>query len=285
MKLATFSEHSSPELGVVVGSAIIPLSTNPKLPDNMIALITRWDELAGEVKSTADKAENSRPLKSVRLLAPLTRPSKILAIGLNYADHVEESGLETPKHQLWFSKAPGTVNGPFDPVEIPRVSEMIDYEVELVAVIGKRGRHISAKDAPSHVFGFCVGNDVSVRDWQKMTTQWSIGKSFDTHGPIGPYICTTDEVGDPHQLAIQSIINGGVRQSSNTRHLIFNVWEQVAFLSQAMTLEPGDLLFTGTPGGVGAAMTPPSFLKEGDVVRCEIEKLGAIENIFLSEKA
>jgi len=283
MKLARFSTGEASELGVVVGETVVPLATDPGLPTDMIALIERWDELAGEVRALSERGRDAVPLAQARLLAPLVRPSKIFAIGLNYADHVAESGLETPKHQLWFAKAPGTVAGPVDGVEIPRVSTKIDYEVELVAVIGKRGRHISVEDAPGYVFGFCVGNDVSVRDWQTQTAQWTLGKSFDTHGPIGPYITTTEDLGDPHHLAIRSIVNGEVRQSSNTRHLIFNVWDQIAHLSKAMTLEPGDLIFTGTPGGVGLAMNPPQFLGVGDVVRCEIEQLGAIENRMVAE--
>lgn len=285
MKLARFSAGGAPELGVVVDATVIPLLADGVLPTDMIALIERWDDIADEVRAVAAAGKGAIPLSVVKLLSPLTRPSKIFAIGLNYADHVAETGLETPKHQLWFSKAPGTVAGPFDGVEVPRVSTQVDYEVELVAIIGKRGRHILPEDAAAHVFGYCVGNDVSVRDWQTATPQWTIGKSFDTHGPIGPYISTADEVGDPHRLAIRSIVNGEVRQSSNTRNLIFNVWDQISHLSKAMSLEPGDLIFTGTPGGVGLAMKPPQFLKAGDVVRCEIEELGAIENELVDEGA
>jgi 2-keto-4-pentenoate hydratase/2-oxohepta-3-ene-1,7-dioic acid hydratase in catechol pathway len=283
MKLARYSAANGSGLGVVVGETLVPLATDPSLPIEMTVLIEQWGELAGGVRALSELGRGTLPLSEVRLLAPVARPSKIFAIGLNYADHVAESGLETPQHQLWFAKAPGTVNGPDGDVEIPIVSTKIDYEAELVAVIGKRGRHISVEDAPRHVFGFCVGNDVSVRDWQTQTPQWTLGKSFDTHGPIGPYITTTEDLGDPHRLAIRSIVNGEVRQSSNTRHLIFNVWDQVAHLSKAMTLEPGDLIYTGTPGGVGLAMKPPQFLAAGDVVRCEIEELGAIENRMVAE--
>lgn len=284
MKLVTFSSGGVPELGVVVGSSVIPLSrAKPALPSDMISLIARWQDVAGEVRWLADKAEGGLALSDVRLHAPVLRPAKILAIGLNYADHVAETGLETPKEQLWFSKQVNTVAGPFDGVEIPRVSTKIDYEVELVAIVGKGGRHISESDAPNHIFGYCVGNDVSVRDWQTATPQWVLGKSFDTHGPIGPFITTAEDLGDPHRLNIRSLVNGEVRQSSNTRHLIFNVWQQVAHLSKAMTLEPGDLIYTGTPGGVGLAMKPPRFLKAGDIVRCEIEELGAIENLMVNE--
>ena len=225
-------------------------------------------------------------LESVRLHCPLEAAEKLMAIGLNYADHIEEArgaGLTIPTEQVWFNKIPTSLTGPFDGIELPRVSDKLDYEVELVAVIGKGGRHIRAAEAPAAVFGYCVGNDVSVRDWQTKTPQWVLGKSFDTHGPIGPAIVTGDEVGDPHHLAIQSHVNGELRQNSNTRHLVFNIWAQIEELSKVMTLKAGDLIFSGTPGGVGLAFKPPRFLKVGDVVRCSIEGLGAIENTVVAE--
>lgn len=218
-----------------------------------------------------------KPLHAVRLLAPVERPGKIFAIGLNYLDHIEESGLERPDEQIWFAKASTAVTGPTDPIEIPKASPYVDYEAELVAVIGRRAKHVSSADARSVVFGYCVGNDVTERLWQHRTPQWTLGKSFDTHAPIGPWITTSDEV-DPHTLDIRLKVNGEIRQSSNTRHLVFDVWRQIEHLSQAMTLEPGDLIFTGTPGGVGAAMDPRVFLQAGDVVRVEIDGLGHIEN-------
>jgi 2-keto-4-pentenoate hydratase/2-oxohepta-3-ene-1,7-dioic acid hydratase in catechol pathway len=283
MKLATYSTGGERRIGVITSAGIVPVSDEPGMPTDMMELIERWPELEARVRTIANQARTGLSIDTVQLHAPVSRPSKIMAIGLNYADHVAESGLEAPTRQLWFAKQVNTINGPHDGVQIPTASEQIDYEVELVAVIGKRGRHISVEDAPAHVFGYCVGNDVSVRDWQLATPQWVLGKSFDSHAPIGPYITTGDEVGDPHRLSIRSIVNGEVRQSSNTRHLIFNVWDQIAHLSEAMTLEPGDLIFTGTPGGVGLAMRPPRFLASGDVVRCEIEELGAIENQMVPE--
>jgi 2-keto-4-pentenoate hydratase/2-oxohepta-3-ene-1,7-dioic acid hydratase in catechol pathway len=283
MKLAAYSVGGDRRIGAVTSSGIVSLSDHDSIPADMLELIERWPELEGRARAIVENAATGLPLGEVQLHAPVAKPSKVMAIGLNYADHVAESGLEAPTKQLWFSKQVNTVNGPYDGVEIPKASQQIDYEVELVAVIGKRGRHISVEDAPAHVFGYCVGNDVSVRDWQLATPQWVLGKSFDTHAPIGPFVTTSDEIGDPHRLAIRSIINGETRQSSNTRHLVFNVWEQIAHLSEAMTLEPGDLIFTGTPGGVGLAMKPPTFLVAGDIVRCEIEELGAIENVMVAE--
>ena len=272
MKLAVFDTGQGPEIGVVHGETV----TSADFAGTMIDLIGKW----GAAKSDIERAigENApRPLSDVRLNAPVSRPGKIFAIGLNYADHIAESKMEKPANQVWFTKAVTSINGPFDPIEIGKTGAFVDYEVELVAVIGKRGRYISKAQAPAHVFGYCVGNDVTDRFWQQRTPQWSLGKSFDTHAPIGPWITTSDEVGNPHELGLRCFVNGEKRQDSNTRNLVFNIWDQIEHLSQAMTLEPGDLIFTGTPGGVGAAMNPRQFLKAGDRVRCEIDRLGAIE--------
>jgi len=175
------------------------------------------------------------------------------------------------------------VNGPFDPIEIPTASNDVDYEAELVFVVGRRCRHVAKADAAACVFGYCAGNDVSVRDWQYASPQWILGKSFDTHAPFGPFLVTADEVGDPHTLGIRCLVNGQTRQSSNTRELVFNVYDQIAHLSEAMTLEPGDVIFTGTPGGVGVAMKPPGFLRAGDTVRVEIDRIGALEARVVAE--
>jgi 2-keto-4-pentenoate hydratase/2-oxohepta-3-ene-1,7-dioic acid hydratase in catechol pathway len=191
--------------------------------------------------------------------------------------------MGTPEHQIWFSKAVTAVNGPYDAIQVPKVSQALDYEAELVAVVGQGGRHIAKADAAGAVFGYCCGNDATERAWQHRTTQWVLGKSFDTHAPFGPWITTADEVADPHALSIRCLVNDEVRQDSNTRHLVFSVWDQIEHLSQAMTLEPGDLIFTGTPGGIGAAMKPMQFLKAGDRVRIEIEGLGALDNPCAAE--
>ena len=278
MKLVTFARGSAPQTGIVVGDSIVATG----LPGSMIDLIAGWATLLGQIESAVATGERY-PLSSVQLLAPVQRPGKIFAIGLNYSDHIAESKMEPPKHQVWFTKAVTSINGPSDPIMIARAGPFVDYEVELVAVIGKRGRNIAKADAPSHVFGYCVGNDVTERFWQHRTPQWSLGKSFDTHAPIGPWIVTADEIADPHALGLRCFVNGEKRQDSNSKHLVFNIWEQVEHLSQAMTLEPGDMIFTGTPGGVGAAMDPRQFLKAGDVVRCEIDGLGAIEAKMVAE--
>jgi len=251
----------------------------------MIDLITLWSDLEVEVRRMAGAPEETLPLSEVHLLAPIPRPGKIMAIGLNYADHIAESGQGTPQHQTWFSKAVTAINGPFDPIEVPRASALVDYEAELVVVIGKRCRHVAKERAAEVIFGYCVGNDVSVRDWQLRTPQWVLGKSFDTHAPIGPWIVTADELGNPHTMGIRCFVNGEKRQDSNTSNLVFNVYDQTAHLTESMTLEPGDLIFTGTPGGVGGAMRPPQFLKAGDKVRVEIDRIGSIEAEMQPERA
>jgi len=279
MKLVTYERDGVPQTGTLVGDSIVATEQ----PGSMIDLITGWESCRRQIESVVT-AGKRYPLSTVRLLAPVQRPGKMFAIGLNYADHVAESKMETPKHQVWFTKAVTSINGPYDPIQIPHGSNFVDYEVELVLVIGKRGRHISRDKAREHIFGYCVGNDVTERFWQHRTPQWSLGKSFDTHAPVGPWITTADDVADPHALGLRCFVNGEKRQDSDTKHLVFNIWEQIEHLSQAMTLEPGDLIFTGTPGGVGAAMDPRQFLKAGDIVRCEIDGLGAIEAKMATEE-
>lgn len=280
MKLATYSENgaSAPCIGIVVGDTVI----QSDFAGSMMDLIAAWEDHKDAFQKLAETGTGT-PLSSVKLHAPVARPGKIWAIGLNYADHIEESKMETPARQIWFTKAQTSINGPYDPILITKDAPFVDYEVELVAIIGKGGKHIPADKAAEHVFGYCVGNDVTERMWQHAGPQWSLGKSFDTHAPIGPWITTADEIADPHTLDIACSVNGEKRQSSNTKHLVFNIWQQIEHLSGAMTLEPGDVIFTGTPGGVGAAMEPRQFLKAGDVVRCEIDQLGYIEGTMATE--
>ena len=278
MKLCTYTADGQTRTGIVVGDTVI----DSGVPGTMIDLIRDWDAVKPQLEAKA-AAGDGVLLASVRLEAPVQRPGKIFAIGLNYADHIAESNMATPERQVWFTKAQTSVNGPFDPIEIAKGTMTADYEVELVAVIGQGGKHISAADAPAAIFGYCVGNDVTERMWQHAGPQWSLGKSFDTHAPMGPWIVTADEAGDPHQLGLRCYVNGEKRQDSNTQHLVFNIWQQVEHLSTGMTLEPGDCLFTGTPGGVGAAMDPRQFLQPGDVVRCEVDGLGHIEGTMVAE--
>lgn len=278
MQFATFSIGAVARVGLVAGDRVIELGRHLESPPaDMLELIERWPSLKAPLGALAER-EGDYALSDVRVHAPVPQPRKIFAIGLNYADHCAESGLPRPDEQTWFCKAVSALNGPYDPVELPAVSEQLDHECELVAVIGRRCRNVPRARAREVIFGYCAGNDVSVRDWQLRTTQWVLGKSFDTHAPVGPWITTADCV-DPHALDIRCLVNGEVRQKSNTRNLIFDCFAQVEHLSKAMTLEPGDLLFTGTCGGVGAAHRPPRWLQAGDRVRVEIEQLGAIENV------
>lgn len=294
MQLCTFRHQDRIAAGLVQGGLpdghVIDLSAalGPALSAHqpMIDLIAQWAELQPRVKALATAAGSADapatlPLAAVELLAPIPRPGKTLAIGLNYLEHVQErivgESRSVPEHQIWFPKLANAIHAPFAPIVLPRISQMSDYEAEMVAVIGQRCRHVPAERAHEVVFGYAVGNDVSVRDIQKRTSQWTLGKSFDTHAPLGPWITTADQVGDPHALEMRAWVNGELRQHSNTRLMMHNVWAQIAQLTQVMTLEPGDLIFTGTCSGVGAAFDPPKYLRAGDTVRIEIETLGAIE--------
>jgi 2-keto-4-pentenoate hydratase/2-oxohepta-3-ene-1,7-dioic acid hydratase in catechol pathway len=284
MRLATFSHAGATRVGVLAGDEMIDLAAAaPELPREMVAFLAAG---APALRRTADRLANAReriPLAQVQLEAPVLRPPKFLAIGLNYADHVAESRLEMPKLPTVFNKQATCVTGPTGPIHMPRVSKALDYEGELGFVIGRRCRHVSQAHAREVIAGYLVVDDVSVRDWQLRVPTWTMGKSFDTHGPIGPWIVTEDELGDPHSLRLRTLVNGEVRQDSNTKNLIFDCFRIVEHLSTAFTLEPGDVVATGTPGGVGISMKPPRLLQVADVVRVEIERIGAIENPVIDE--
>jgi len=238
-----------------------------------------------EGDEVVDREQGDRhPLSEVRMLAPV-QPRKFLAIGLNYADHIAESGMEAPEHPIFFNKQATCVVGPGEDVHMPRVSSLLDYEGELAIVIGTRCRHVAAERAHEVIAGYTIANDVSVRDWQLRTPTMTMGKSFDTHGPLGPWIVTADELGDPHELGIRTFVNGEQRQDGNTRDMVFDCYQQVAHLSQAFTLEPGDVIATGTPAGVGAAIQPfpDGLLKVGDEVRIEIDGIGELTNAVVEE--
>jgi 2-keto-4-pentenoate hydratase/2-oxohepta-3-ene-1,7-dioic acid hydratase in catechol pathway len=224
------------------------------------------------------------PLDEVRLLTPVT-PRKYLAIGLNYADHVAESGMEAPEFPIFFNKQVTCVVGPGADIHLPRVSNLLDYEGELAIVIGERCRHVPPELAYRVIAGYTVANDVSVRDWQLRTPTMTMGKSFDTHGPLGPWVVTPDELGDPHSLRIKTYVNDELRQNGDTGQMIFDCFQQVAHLSQAFTLEPGDVIATGTPAGIGAVRKPfpAGLLKVGDAVRVEIDGIGALQNTVVEE--
>lgn len=218
------------------------------------------------------------PLADAQLLAPIPRPPKFLAIGLNYADHVAETGKARPELPMFFNKQSTCVVGPGEAIEIPTASDQVDYEGELGMVIGRRCRHVAAADAADVVAGYVVVNDVSVRDWQMRSPTMTLGKSFDTHGPIGPWIVTADELGDPHRLRLRTWVNDELVQDGNTAQMITDCWEQIAVLSTVCTLEVGDVIATGTPAGVGMARDPQLWLRDGDRVRVEIEGIGTLEN-------
>lgn len=270
-------------IGLLKDDGVFDLARHlPQAPKTMAGLLEALPALAADLARITTAAAD-HGLREVRLLAPIPRPGKILALGLNYRDHALEANMELPKVQTWFAKMPTASNGPFDAIDLPRVSTKLDYEAELAIVIGSKVRHATREQAKAAIAGYCCANDVSVRDWQLRTSQFVVGKSFDTHCPFGPWITTADEIADPQALAIRATVNGEVRQDSNTREMVFDVYAMVEHLSQAMTLEPGDLLLTGTPAGVGAVSKPPRYLKAGDVVRIEIEGLGAIENTVAPE--
>jgi len=286
MKLATFTHDGATRIGVVTGEQVVDLATvAPGLPRDMVAFLAAGGAAMAAARHAESAPSGCLALADVRLRAPVLRPPKFLAIGLNYADHVKESGLEPLAVPVFFNKQTTCVAGPFDPIHLPRVWPLLDYEGELAFVIGRRCRHVPRDRAHEVIAGYLVVNDVSVRDWQLRTPTMTMGKSFDTHGPMGPWLVTPDEIGDPHALELRTWVNGELRQHSNTRHLIYDCFAQVEHLSTAFTLEPGDVVTTGTPAGVGGAMSPPRFLRAGDVVRIEIEKIGAIENRVTEEPA
>lgn len=283
MKLARYEIGGVVRVGVVVGEEVVELPATPgDAPRSVEDLLQGGAETLAAVAAVAAAPGAVRHrLADVTLRSPVARPGKFLAIGLNYADHIEESPFDTPEHPIVFNKQATCVNGPFGDVVRPAVSTQLDYEGELGFVIGRRCRHVPRERAHEVIGGFVIINDVSVRDWQLRTPTMTMGKSFDTHGPMGPWLITPDELGDPHVLPLRTYVNGELRQESNTRELVFDCYDQVAHLSTAFTLEPGDVVATGTCGGVGIALG--RFLNAGDVVRVEIDGIGAIENTVVEE--
>lgn len=284
MKLIRFTVGGRTRLGKVVGDSVVDLTDAAEgCGNSMRSLLSALPQLRAALE-----AANSPlyALADVVLEAPIDDPQKFLAIGMNYKAHAEEAasaGIHVPKTQLWFNKQVSCITGPFSPVILPRESSQIDYEAEMGVVIGTRCRHVSRQEAPGVIAGYFVGNDVSVRDWQFRSPTFTLGKSFDTHGPIGPWITTADEVPDPHDLTLTLALNGEERQRTSTGDMIYDIYEQIAYLSTVMTLEPGDILLTGTPANVGIATQ--TFMQPGDIVRVEVTGLGAIENMFIPEPA
>ena len=276
MKLVMYSvSNGNVRAGLLEDGEVRQLAGEDK---NMISLIEEGTDkppVSGE----------SAALENVKFYPPISRPGKVIGIGLNYEDHAEETGADIPEKPIVFAKYPNTITGPGDPIRIPKITEQADYEAELAVVIGSRARNVQADDALDYVFGYMNANDVSSRDLQfSEGGQWTRSKSLDTFAPIGPYLVTKDEIEDPQNLSVKCTLNGEVRQDGNTEKMIFTVAEIVAFLSTGMTLEPGDIIMTGTPPGVGAARDPQVFLKDGDEVTIEIEGLGALTNPVESER-
>ena len=283
MKFVTFQGASRADAGVVFGDRVVSLAAAGFA--DMLAVLASGTEGRASIDAFVSNppADSTFPLASVRLLAPVPRPPKLICIGLNYRDHAAEARQEIPKVPTIFAKFSNVVIGPGEPIVLPKISRKPDYEAEFMFVIGTGGRHIAADDWPRHVFGYTVFNDVSARDFQSVTSQWMIGKTFDTFAPMGPYLVSADEIPDPHALDISLSIGGEVLQHSNTRELIFKIPDLVAYLSSVVTLEPGDVVATGTPGGVGFARKPPRYLIAGDEVVITIEGVGELRNPVIAE--
>jgi len=286
MKLVTFTHRGSTRIGVADGDQVVDLSSAaPELPTEMVALLEAGDAALDAARAAAAGESVSIPLAEVHLESPVLRPPKILAVGLNYADHIAETGLDTPKVPVIFNKQRTSAHPPGDPFHLPRASDKLDYEGELGVVIGKPCRHVPRERAREVIAGYTIVDDVTVRDWQVRAPTMTMGKSWDTHCPMGPWIVTPDEIPDPHTLELRTWVNGELRQHSNTKHLIYDCDDLIEHLSTAFTLEPGDVISTGTPSGVGIGFKPRRFLAEGDVVRIAIDGIGEIENAVIAEPA
>jgi len=278
VKIVSFSTGNRHRIGLMHEDGIYAFDDlDPTLPNDINQLLPILPDIVARFKTLPPDAV---PVKDAILRPPVPAPEKIICIGLNYADHAAESNSEIPPEPVVFNKFPTALRAHGENIELPPHSDSVDYEAELVVVIGRGGKNIPEASALEHVAGYTCGHDVSARDWQKYKPQgqWLCGKSFDSFAPIGPALVTVDEVPDPHNLSVKMRLNGEEMQNSNTRQFIFNINELIAYLSKVCTLKPGDLLFTGTPPGVGAARNPPVFLQPGDVAEIEIEGLGVLRN-------
>lgn len=281
MRLATILTSQGPRPAAQIGDRFIDLqATDPSLPLSVKGLLAGGSQSLERALASAKKPGAKSYDQAVKLLPPIPDPEKIICLGLNYRDHAAESGVPIPKDPILFSKYSTALIGQGDAIVLPAISQEVDFEAELVIVVGRSGRHIKPGEALQYVAGYTVGHDVSARDWQlkKDGKQWMAGKTFDTFAPIGPVLVTADEVPDPHNLPIRLRLNGQKMQDSNTREMIFDVTTIIVHLSKIFTLHPGDLIFTGTPPGVGMARKPPVYLKAGDVVEVEIDGLGLLRN-------
>jgi acylpyruvate hydrolase len=316
MRLVTYQHEGQPRTGAQLDGQVVDLSrahraalqaagnaeelavADLRVPTDMVGLLKGGEpSLKAAQQAIAfiqgQLAANARTLKrqgilyaldEVTLLPPVLHPSKVVCLGLNYRDHALEAGMAIPTYPILFHKVAGSLTGHQQPIVIPRTSSQVDYEAELAAILGKRGKYIPEAEALSYVAGYTLANDVSARDLQFRTSQWTAGKMLDTFGPLGPALVTRDEVSDPHQLSIKTILNGQVMQDGNTAEMIFRVPFIISYLSGICTLEPGDVIMTGTPPGIGNVRTPPVFLQPGDSVTIEIERLGRLTNPVIAEE-
>ncbi len=284
MRFVTFEHSGKFGPGLLAPDQTVIDLTAAGFP-TLLDLIEAGDDGRGKAEDFAAgaKAENKYALSSVKLLAPIPRPRKLICVGLNYRDHAAETGSTIPDVPTIFNKFATAVIGPGADIVLPKVSKSPDYEAEFAFVIGRGGRHIAKEDWQEHVWGYTIVNDVSARDYQRATTQWLMGKTFDTFAPMGPWIVTADEIPDPHNVNVQLEINGEILQDSNTRELIFKIPELIAFLSSVFTLESGDIVSTGTPAGVGVARKPQRFLRPGEEVTIKIQGIGELTNPVVAE--
>jgi len=286
LKIATYFDGIRYKVGIVENDEIIDLESGADaIPSDVISLLKLGDHLPAVVKSAASRAKRV-PLASVRLAPPIPAPRKFLGLGMSFRSHLDKvraKGGEIPPHQVWFNKQVTSITGPYDPIHLPPAVQELDYEGEVALVIGRPARYVRRQDAHEVIAGFLICNDVSARDWQRRSPTAMLGKSFDTHGPIGPWLTTPDEVDGGGALRIRTWVDGELRQDGNTDELIYGFGEMIEELSSVFTLEPGDILTTGTPAGAGASLTPPRFLSAGQTVRIEVEGLGHIENLVIPE--
>ncbi len=283
MQLLQFQEDegSQSRPGLVSGDGVIDISQHIPSVTSLHSLYSDWDALGDQVHELASKAPTAK-LSGVKIQCPVQPTVKTICIGLNYRDHAIESGMEIPGEPVVFCKLPGSLCGHDDHVPLPACSKQVDYEAELVIVIGKQAHCVSKQDASEHIFGYSCGHDVSARDWQigRPGGQWLLGKSFPNFAPVGPFVVPSECVADPGNLRVQLRLAGETLQDSSTKQLIFGPAELVSYLSQCMILQPGDVIFTGTPPGVGMARKPQRFLQDGDVAEVEIEGIGILRNRF-----
>ena len=288
MRLVTFQGQSGPAIGVRLGDKVIDLSkAAPDLPGDMIGLLEGGESSLAKAKAAANNAADDAKvdMSLVKLLVPIARPGKIVCIGRNYAAHAAEGGAETPTYPEVFYRGSTTLIAQGEPIIRPKCSDKLDFEAELVVVIGKLAKHVAEADAGAYIAGYSIFNEGTLRDYQRKSSQWTVGKNFDNTGPFGPEIVTSDEVPEGAKgLRIQSRLNGQIMQDANTDDLVFTIHNLIYRLTECMTLEPGDIIVSGTPAGVGYARTPPVFMKPGDIIEIEVDGIGVLTNTIEDEK-